>query len=262
MRFHMLLLASLAAVLQGGPDAFAQAQAPAAPSALTGQITSAEEGAMEGVLVSARKDGSPITITVSSDREGRFAFPSTKLEPGQYGLRIRAIGYELDGPKIVTVPATVAANATASIDVKLRRTRNIAAQLTNAEWLASMPGNDQQKVNLLGCVMCHTLERIVKSTHDAQGFLHTFERMASLLKPEHAAQAAIAPGSTHSPVRSGRPRSAGAPALCRIRVRCQFERNWKLELSAKKLSRARPVATRGRSSRNMTFRVPPCSPMT
>jgi len=209
MRFHMLLLVGLAALLlEGRPDAFAQA--PAAPSALTGQITSAEEGAMEGVLVSAKKDGSPITITVSSDRDGRFAFPSTKLEPGQYGLRIRAIGYELDGPKT----AAIAANATASIDVKLRRTRNIAAQLTNAEWLASMPGNDQQKVNLLGCVMCHTLERIVKSTHDAQGFLHTFERMASYssqstpLKPQLRPAVRIRPSDPADRVAQARQRFA------------------------------------------------------
>ena len=33
--------------------------------ALIGQITSAEEGAMEGVLVSGKKTGSTITISVS-----------------------------------------------------------------------------------------------------------------------------------------------------------------------------------------------------
>ena len=73
----------------------AQAQAPAA---LTGQVTSSEEGAMEGVLVSAKKDGSTITITVVSDAQGRYSFPPSKLEPGQYALRIRAIGYDLDRP--------------------------------------------------------------------------------------------------------------------------------------------------------------------
>ena len=30
---------------------------------------------MEGVLVSAQKDGSPITVTVVSDDSGRFRFP-------------------------------------------------------------------------------------------------------------------------------------------------------------------------------------------
>ncbi|HWG04128.1 MAG TPA: hypothetical protein VG271_03855, partial [Beijerinckiaceae bacterium] len=36
----------------------------AADAALTGTVKSTEEGAMEGVVVSARKDGSTITISV------------------------------------------------------------------------------------------------------------------------------------------------------------------------------------------------------
>src|SRR5216683_3218761 len=71
--------------------------------ALTGQVTSAEEGPMEGVLVSAKKAGSTITITVVSDERGRYRFPRAKLEPGQYALRIRAVGYDLEGPGVVDV---------------------------------------------------------------------------------------------------------------------------------------------------------------
>src|SRR5262249_53821378 len=67
---------------------FAAAQMPPAraqgPAALTGQISSAEEGPMEGVLVSAKKAGSTITITVVSDANGSYSFPAGKLEPGTY----------------------------------------------------------------------------------------------------------------------------------------------------------------------------------
>ena len=42
--------------------AYAQAAA-----TLTGQVSSAEEGAMEGVVVSAKKDGSTISISVVTD---------------------------------------------------------------------------------------------------------------------------------------------------------------------------------------------------
>jgi virginiamycin B lyase len=34
----------------------------------------------------------------------------------------------------------------------------------------SVPGNQQQKLSLLNCVSCHTLERIVKSSYDVEGF--------------------------------------------------------------------------------------------
>src|SRR4029077_1429741 len=43
-------------------------------------------------------------------------------------------------------------------------------QLTNAEWITSMPGTQQQKLSMLGCVSCHTVERIVKSSYDKDGF--------------------------------------------------------------------------------------------
>ena len=31
----------------------------------------------------------------------------------------------------------------------------------------SMPGTEDQKLELINCVSCHTLERVVKSTYDA-----------------------------------------------------------------------------------------------
>jgi hypothetical protein len=40
-----------------------------------------------------------------------------------------------------------------------------------------MPGSDEQKSFLLGCNSCHTIERIVRSTHDADEFLQVFHRM-------------------------------------------------------------------------------------
>src|SRR5215510_5571664 len=144
-----LLLALTAGVVAAGLSIFAaHAQAPAA---LTGQVSSAAEGPMEGVVVSAKREGSTLTISVVSDNSGKFSFPASKLEPGRYSLAIRAVGYELDGPKT----ADVAAGRSTTADVKLRPARNLAKQLTNAEWLASFPGTDTQKKALLNCIGCH-----------------------------------------------------------------------------------------------------------
>ena len=52
---------------------------------------------MEGVLVSAKREGSNKTITVVSDAKGRYAFPASRLEPGKYAVTIRAVGYDLAG---------------------------------------------------------------------------------------------------------------------------------------------------------------------
>src|ERR1700688_2716019 len=89
------------------------AQADTSP-ALSGQVASAKEGPMEGVVVSAKKAGSTITISVVSDDKGHFSFPASKIGPGDYNLRIRAIGYDLEGPATVTVPRGKAA----AVDLK------------------------------------------------------------------------------------------------------------------------------------------------
>ena len=50
--------------------------------------------------------------------------------------------------------------------------------MSNGEWLASFPGTDQQKNAMLGCVGCHTVERIARSTHTADEFINiTLPRM-------------------------------------------------------------------------------------
>jgi virginiamycin B lyase len=134
--------------------------------ALAGKVTAGQE-ALEGVLVSAKKSGSSITVTVVSGKDGRYSFPAARLEPGQYSLRIRAIGYDLDGADQVTV----APDKTATADLGLRKTQDLASQLSNAEWLASMPGTDAQKGQLLNCVGCHTLDRPLRSKYSADEFL-------------------------------------------------------------------------------------------
>jgi streptogramin lyase len=145
------------------------------PTALTGEIASGESGAMEGVLVSARKVGSTVTVTVVSDAQGRYRFPASKLGPGRYELGIRAAGFELDGPGAVDIaPRTLTV-----LDLKLRKAQDLSKQLTNAEWLLSMPGSPGEKSVLLGCVQCHTLERVVRTSHDAPAFLGVIQRMGT-----------------------------------------------------------------------------------
>ena len=151
----------------------AGAQAQNAP-ALTGQVTSAEEGPMEGVLVSAKKDSTAITISVVSDQKGEYSFPADRLEAGHYTIAIRAGGYNLDGSKAVDI-----AGGGAKADIKLVKTKNLVNQLTNAEWLLSAPGPENIKTQLINCVECHTVQRIFASTHDAAEFKQIFRRMGT-----------------------------------------------------------------------------------
>ncbi len=182
MTRRLLLVASagltLVAFLAGGFIAPAAAQT---STALTGRVSSAEEGALEGVVVSAKKAGSTVTVSVVSDGQGRFSFPSSKLGSGSYSLKIRATGYELDGPG----PVEITLALPVAVDLKLRKSRDITPQMTNAEWIASFPGTPDQKKFLYGCVGCHTLERVAKSKHDAAGFTQVMKRMATYANNSH-----------------------------------------------------------------------------
>ena len=103
-RYFSRVAAAVLAVLLiqtiSATDARAQAAA-----ALAGQVTSAEEGPMEGVVVSAKKQGSTITVSVITDEQGRYSFPANRLEPGEYALSTRAVGYDLDGPRKTEIAA-------------------------------------------------------------------------------------------------------------------------------------------------------------
>ena len=129
---------------------------------------------MEGVLVTVKQAGSKRATTVVSGRDGRYQFPRARLEPGSYGVAIRAIGYDLASEPTVSVGAA----GTTTANLTLRKTRNLGAQLTNSEWLASFPGTDQQRASVRGCAHCHTLELVTRSKHDAESFTKVVERMA------------------------------------------------------------------------------------
>jgi streptogramin lyase len=137
-------------------------------AALSGRVSSQREPAMEGVLVSAKRDGSNKTVTVVTHADGRYSFPSDRLEPGRYAVSVRAVKYVLaDRNRHVEI----AAGKSAQLDLELRDANplELALQLTDPEWLASWPLDDRTKWDLFrDCSRCHTLRRPSMSTYDAE----------------------------------------------------------------------------------------------
>ena len=167
----MLSLTASAAVMLFHPltqPVWAQDQA-----ALTGTVRSDVEGSMEGVVVTAKKASSIVQVSVTTDAQGLYTFPENRLDPGEYTISIRAVGYDIDS----SAKAIVESEKTTTTDIKLKKTKNLASQLTNAEWMMSIPGTEEQKAMLLNCVGCHTIERIVRSTHDADEWTQVISRM-------------------------------------------------------------------------------------
>ena len=171
MRMKLILLAMIFC----SESVFAAPAQKTAAVALAGRVSSDAEGAMEGVLVRAKGEGKTISITVVTDREGRYSFPASRLAPGKFNIDIRAVGYDLASPLSVEV----AAGATTRADLKLVKTKDLVSQLTSSEWLLSVPGTEAQKNQLFRCAACHSLAPIVQSTYDEQGWLTTFARMRS-----------------------------------------------------------------------------------
>lgn len=78
---------------------------------------------MEAVLVSAKRVGG--TITVVTDKTGRYVFPQERLDPGKYNIMTRATGYNSPNPpKVVTIGKSLQ-----ELSLKLEKTKDLAAEL-------------------------------------------------------------------------------------------------------------------------------------
>ncbi len=172
MNLHRLSMTVVTGALLCSTSMYAQTTAAMGPAALQGTVTSTQEGAMEGVLVSAKKTGSTITTTVVTDEKGHYAFPASRLQPGHYDISIRAVGYSLSDAKAVDIAANKVIAADLAL-AKVTNLRRLGTQLTNAEWIMSMPGNG------VGCTDCHNVQPIVFSTHTADEFVDIINRMAT-----------------------------------------------------------------------------------
>jgi streptogramin lyase len=144
---------------------------------LRGVVSSQQEGLMEGVVVSVRRDGANFTVSVVSDAQGKYSFPRSHVEPGKYSLTIRAVGYDLNAPGSVEITE----GKTTNEDLKLEKTKDLASQLSSLEWAMSAPGTTDQKDKVIyqtvSCAYCHAWERIMKSNHTPDEFVDLITRM-------------------------------------------------------------------------------------
>ena len=151
MRMKHLLLSTAAGAAVALMTAGLGAVAAQAQATLSGQVTS-PQGPMEGVLVTAKKAGSTIAYTVVSDAQGRYSFPAGKIDARRiYAAHPRRPGSTSTAPaRTARSRPTVDAQKTHHRRPQAQEDRATSpAQLTNAEWLMSMPGTDDQKAQLL-----------------------------------------------------------------------------------------------------------------
>jgi streptogramin lyase len=144
------LLASVASVVLIGAASTASAD-----QLLTGSITSASGQKLEGVQVSAKKEGSTITTSVYTDLNGEYFFPA--MTDGKYRLWAQALGFE-------TAKTEVELSASKHEDLKLAAITDPEQKLKQmpSEMLAAaLPDETEADAQMKRifhnqCTGCHT----------------------------------------------------------------------------------------------------------
>jgi len=106
------------------------------------------------------------------------------------------------------------------------------------EWMLSIPGSEDDKLNMINCVSCHTHERIVKSNYDADAFVQVISRMNSYAQVSKPAEAAAA----RRPVAGGQ--SGTLPQAGRVPRHHQPEPKRQVGLRPQELPRVKAAAQR------------------
>jgi len=165
-----ILLASAALVITGF-------SAQAADQLLAGAITSASGQKLEGVTVSAKRDGTTITTSVYTDQDGNYYFPP--LADGKYLVWAQALGFE-------TAKDAVDLTATRKHNIALKPMTDREAmirQLPSELLVAALPEDTEddariKKIFTNNCTACHSPGYALQFRFDEAGW----NKIISLMK--------------------------------------------------------------------------------
>jgi len=148
----------------------------AADQLLSGAIASKAGQSLEGVTVSAKREGSTITTSVYTDTAGNYYFPT--MAAGKYSVWAQALGFE---------------TATSSVNLDARRRHNLALQpMTDAEQrFRQLPGEimvaalpeataddaHMKKIFTNNCTSCHTPGYALQFRFDEAGWSKIIDLM-------------------------------------------------------------------------------------
>src|SRR5215467_108766 len=136
---------------------------------LAGAITSASGQKLEGVTVSAKRDGTTITTSVYTDQDGNYYFPP--LADGKYQVWAQALGFE-------TAKGSVDLTATRKHNIALKPMTDREAmirQLPGELMVAALPEDTEddariKKIFTNQCTGCHTPGYVLQFSFDEAGW--------------------------------------------------------------------------------------------
>jgi len=154
----------------------AATSAPAADHLLSGSIVSPSGQKLEGVTVSAKREGSTITTSVYTDTSGAYVFPP--LPEGRYRVWAQALGFERSAAA-VDLSAARGANFTLhEIADAERRFRQLPGEMMVASLPeASADDARMKKIFMNNCTGCHSTSYTLQFRFDEAGWNHIIDLM-------------------------------------------------------------------------------------
>ena len=162
MKMRSILLASAASLAMA-------TTAQAADQLLAGAITSTAGQKLEGVTVSAKREGTTITTSVYTDQDGNYYFPPQA--EGKYQVWAQALGFE-------TAKASVDLTATRKQNISLKPMADREAairQLPSELLVAALPEETEadariKKIFTNNCTACHSPGYALQFKFDEAGW--------------------------------------------------------------------------------------------
>ena len=184
LRFVLCTMSTIAAALL--------ATSTYADQLLSGTVTSKGGGALDGVTVSAKREGSTITTSVYTDAQGNYYFPP--LPDGKYSVWANALGFEHVRTS-VTLDAKRKQNlALAPITDAEMRYRQLPGELMVAALPEATPEDAfMKKIFTNNCTACHTPSYVLQFKFDEAGWNKIIDLMKVV--PNNG----VHPGATAKP---------------------------------------------------------------
>jgi streptogramin lyase len=148
----------------------------AADPLLAGAIVSPSGQKLEGVTVSAKREGSTITTSVYTDAAGDYYFPP--LAAGKYRVWAQALGFEKSTATVDLSAARRANFALQDIADPERRFRQLPGEMMVAALPeASADDARMKKIFMNNCTGCHSTSYALQFRFDEAGWNHIIDLM-------------------------------------------------------------------------------------
>ena len=121
----------------------------AAPTAIHGEVAGGKS-ALHGSIVTARREGGGVEISVYTNEHGRFSVPIAG--PGRYTLRAR-----FPGRAEQQIAVDISGGEPAPVHLDLQAAADPLLNVPSANWLARLPDGLMKRKFIVNCATCHEI---------------------------------------------------------------------------------------------------------